>query len=473
MQILSLGINYSTGEPIIPPIDEQTFGETLLGSLAQNAETLASLTRATTLGQTFRGEVKRRIVDRGDPRSVGWTLLVNGSDPQKENLLNALAPLAEHRGMKGPQAVLVYNGEPVEDWFDWLEENYSSLNMEQKPHYILIAGGPDQVPFLFQSMLGTVASTGRVAFETEADLKSYVEKVIRLETGANPVVERETVFFAPDYRLPDPTYYSSHYLADPLADEAQNQLGFNTRKIIGYQATKARLLETLQASKPALVFTASHGLSASDQPFEKQKQLNGAICCQRPSGPIADEDWLFRAEDIPLDQPFLEGAALFQFACFGYGTPAESDFAHWDPRIEKRNAPADFIAAIPRRALAHPRGPLVFIGHVDVALLHGFSDPTNPAPALGERWTKRIEPFVSAIRRLLAVEPVSLAMEDMFSRYNITNAQLTSTFDRLKRGRIQPTPEFHTRLASLFITRSDAQNYLIYGDPAVSLRIPE
>jgi hypothetical protein len=30
MQILSLGINYSTGGPIIPPIDEQTFGETLL-----------------------------------------------------------------------------------------------------------------------------------------------------------------------------------------------------------------------------------------------------------------------------------------------------------------------------------------------------------------------------------------------------------------------------------------------------------
>jgi hypothetical protein len=234
-------------------------------------------------------------------------LLVNGSDPQKETLLNALAPLAEHRGMKGLQDVLIYNGEPVDEWFDWLEENYSSLNMEQKPHYILIAGGPDQVPFLFQSMLGAVASTGRVAFETVEDLKSYVEKVIRLETGANPVVERETVFFAPDYRLPDPTYYSCHYLAEPLADEAQNRLGFNTQKITGYQATKARLLETLQTSKPALVFTASHGLSASDQLFEKQKQLNGAICCQRPGGAVADEDWLFRAEDIPLDQPFLEG----------------------------------------------------------------------------------------------------------------------------------------------------------------------
>jgi hypothetical protein len=375
--------------------------------------------------------------------------------------------------MKGPQAVMVYNGETVDEWFDWLQENYSSLDLEQKPNYILIVGGPDQVPFLFQSMLGTVASTGRVAFDTLDDLNTYVEKIIRLETAAAPVVARETVFFAPDYRLPDPTYYSCHYLADPLAGEAQDRLGFNTRKITGYQATKDRLLETLQSTKPALVFTASHGLSASDQPFEKQKQLNGAICCQRPSGAVRDEDWLFRAEDIPLDQPFLEGAALFQFACFGYGTPAESDFAHWDPRIEKRNAPADFIAAIPQRALAHPRGPVVYVGHVDVALLHGFTDPAHPAPALGERWTRRIEPFVSAIRRLLAVEPASLAMEDMFSRYNITNAQLSSTFDRLKRGKIQATPEFHTRLASLFLTRSDAQNYMVFGDPAAHLRIPE
>jgi len=333
MQILSLGIHYSTGELLVPPIDEQSFGATILGSLAQNADTLANLTRATTLGQTFRGEVKRRVIDTGDPRSVGWTILVNQNDPHKDDMLRVLAPLAKHRAMKSPDSLLFYNGEPIDEWFDWLSENYSSLNMGQKPQYILIAGGPDQVPFLFQSMLGTVASTGRVAFDSLQDLENYVEKLIRLETAPAPAVERETVFFAPDYRLPDPTYYSCHYLAKPLAEQVADDLGFKTHQITGSEATKARLQETLRMARPALVFTASHGLSADDQPFEIQKQLNGAICCQRPPGILKDENWLFRAEDVPLDEPFLEGAAFFQFACFGYGTPAESDFAHWSNRI--------------------------------------------------------------------------------------------------------------------------------------------
>ena len=43
----------------------------------------------------------------------------------------------------------------------------------------------------------------------------------------------------------------------------------------------------------------------------------------------AMEDWLITAEDVDGEQPFLEGSVVFQFACFGYGTPAESDFRHW------------------------------------------------------------------------------------------------------------------------------------------------
>lgn len=472
MQVLSLGINYSTGKLLIPPTDEQTFAATLLDSLAQNVELLTSLTQAVTLGQTYRSELKRRIVDLGDPHSAGWTILINRNDPQKDKLLNVLSPLADHRGMKNQGSLLIYNNEPVDQWFEWLQENYSSLRMEQKPHYILIAGGPEQVPFLFQSMLGTVASVGRVAFDTLHDLEAYVEKVIRLETAPTPPVERSTIFFAPDYGLPDPTYYSCHYMAQPLAEEVQTGLRFQTHAIIGQQATKERLWEITRTTKPALVFTASHGLGAPDAPLAAQRQLNGAICCQRTGREYKDVDWLFKASDVPLDEPFLEGAAVFQFACFGYGTPAISDFAHWDPRIGQLNAATDFIAALPKRLLAHPQGPLTYVGHVDVALLHGFADPNNPVPALGERWHNRVEPFLTAVRRLLSVDPVSLAMGDIFARYNITNAQLTATFDRLQKGKIQMSPMFQSQLVSLFLTRSDAQNYMIYGDPAVCLRIP-
>lgn len=472
MQVFSLGINYSTGGPLIPPVDAEVFGDTLFGSLEQNSAQLSSLTRATQMGETFRGELKRRVIDLGDPRSAGWTILVNSHDPQKEALLDALAPLARQRGMKNLDSLLLYNGEGVDEWLDWLQDNYTSLGKARKPHYILIAGGPDQVPFLFQSFLSTLASVGRVAFDTLEDLKTYVDKIIRLETADSPVVEKETVFFAPDYGLRDPTFYSCHYMAKPLAGYVQEELHFKTQAIFGKQATKERLQATLRASKPAFVFTASHGLGAPDEPFETQKRVNGAICCQPEAGQ-AMEDWLFKAEDVPLDEPFLEGAGVFQFACYGYGTPAESDFAHWDPRIKKVNAPADFISALPKRLLAHPRGPLTYVGHVDVALLHGFTNPDHPAPALGEKWTERIEPFQQSIQRMLSVEPVSYALSDMSARYNICNASLTTTYDRLKKGKIVLSPSLRSDIASLFLTRSDAQNYMIFGDPGVCLRIPE
>jgi hypothetical protein len=218
------------------------------------------------------------------------------------------------------------------------------------------------------------------------------------------------------------------------------------------------------------VYTASHGLGAPSEDLEVQKRVNGAICCQRTPDVRTTKDWLFTADDVPADESFLEGAVFFQFACFGYGTPAESDFMHWLGG-KPLNAKEDFVAALPKRLLAHPRGPVAFIGHVDTAWLHGFDDPELPFPT--GLWDRRIAPFVQALNRLLAVEPVGRAMATMNDRYSTTNAILTGAYDRLRRGRVQQTPEFWSKLAETFVVRSDAQNYLVFGDPAARLRIAD
>jgi hypothetical protein len=62
-------------------------------------------------------------------------------------------------------------------------------------------------------------------------------------------------------------------------------------------------------------------------------------------------------------------------------------------------------------------------------------------------------------------------MAAMNERYATTNAMLTGAYDRLMRGESQPTPEFWSKLADTFIQRSDAQNYMVFGDPAARLRI--
>ena len=469
MKIMGMGLDFG-GNLLFKPMDEEVVAKALVAALEPNAASVRSLARTTAEAVSFRGEMERITTDPGDPRVAGWTFLVNKADPQRDAIGKILEPLAVHRGMADPKKPLLYNGEPPDEWFDWLHDSYYALDLEGEkvPQYLLIVGGPDQVPFRFQSILDTVAKVGRVEFDTLDDLKTYVDKLIRIETAAEPIVTKEAILFAPDAGLPDPTHFSREYMGQPLAEHIQDELGFATHTLIGDDATKMNLKATLSAKKPALVYTASHGLGATDETFEIQKRYNGAICCQH-TGPLTLES-LFSADDVPLDQPFLEGSVFFQFACFGYGTPAESDYNHWLKGVPKQYTEADFVAALPKRLLAHPRGPSAFIGHLDTAFLHGFADPAEPFTV--DRWHKRIAPFKKAVDQLLGVQPSGLAMQDMNKRYSACNAIITNTYDQQLRGKLKWTPRLEARFLDNWITRGDAQNYMIFGDPAVHLRIP-
>ena len=99
-------------------------------------------------------------------------------------------------------------------------------------------------------------------------------------------------------------------------------------------------------------------------------------------------------------------------------------------------------------AAGSPPGPVAFVGHVDIALLHGFDDPE--APEIIERWHPRLAPFRRAVERLLGRQPVGYAMADLNDRYSRTSAQLTNAFDRLKKGTLKLTPEVDARLAYAF-----------------------
>jgi hypothetical protein len=163
-------------------------------------------------------------------------------------------------------------------------------------------------------------------------------------------------------------------------------------------------------------------------------------------------------------------AVFFQFACFGYGTPATSDYAHWLDGYPAANSTEDLVSALPKKLIAHPHGPIAYIGHVDTAFLHGFTDEKNPY--LDDRWHHRIAPFKGAIDGLLAkIEPSGLAMETMSERFAATSALLANMYDGIKRK--QPfTEDKQRRLLDHWIMRGDAQNFMVMGDPAALLRIP-
>lgn len=470
MKIMANGLTYA-GNLLIDPVDEDVFAKALADSLERNGESVKDLTHTTTRTSSFRGEVERISLDPGDPKDAGWTYLITASDPRGDEFKNILNQLAVHRGMIEPDKPLIYDCEPNnEDWFDWLNENYFGLVLEGKkvPQYILIAGGPEQIPFHFHSILDSVAKVGRVDFDSLDDLENYVKKLIRIETADEPAVMRESVLFATDGGIQDPTYFSRKYMVEPLEKYINDDLSCETYSIIGDKATKTNLLDALSKRKPAFVYTASHGLGATDKSYEVQKKYNGAICCQRVGHDFLAS--LVTAEDIPADEPFLEGSVFFQFACFGYGTPAESEFEHWYSGTPQKYTDKDFVAALPKKLLANPRGPIAFIGHFDTAWLHGFDDPN--APHILERWDSRMAPFVQAANKILKVQPAGLAMDDMNKRYDICNAIITNTYDRMRRGKLKWTADLEQKFLDNWITRSDAQDYMIFGDPAAKLRIP-
>ena len=473
MQVAPFGINYSTRKIILDPIEDTDLGQAIIDAYAGNQTDLEDVKRAQR-GAKQRGEQQRKTRDEGDPRSVGWTVLLNQKDPNAQAYLDAIQGLAMRRGWMGEP--LYYNNEKPYEWYDWVTNNYSPRNQD-RPFYILILGGPKQVPFLFQSFLATNAAVGRLDFDSPADVRAYADKLVRLEKASDPIVKREAIFFATNHGKNaqgffDPTYYSHYHLAAPMSQLVQENYQVPVKTLFAQDATKANFADALHKAQPALVFTASHGVGAPDETLARQQALNGAICCQdAPSDD--DAAWLFGAWDVPANDAFLEGAMFFQFACFGYGTPAKSDFAHWDARIGRAvNAKQDFVAALPKKLLAHPHGPIGFVGHLDIALLHGFEDPNNPGTAQ-DPWHARVAPFTNAVRNLLNVNPVGFALRDMNRRYNELNQNLTTFFDQLQRREIKVDATAQQRLTDTFLSRSDAQNYLIFGDPGARLRIPE
>ncbi len=471
MKIIGLGLRYPDGDNLLDPLDETDFAGRLQNSLAQNASRLRISHQQTKAYAGFREELESQpAINIADPKSAGWTFLVHRDDPNRQKIVEILRPLARHREMQNPEDCLVFDGHP--DWSRWMTDNYLSIS-PNRPRYVLIVGGPGLIPFHFQSTMQVAALVGRVAFDKLDNLSSYVDKVIRLEKADSPTASANAIFFGPDYgrrrnNSYDATYFSRRYMVEPLANFAESNSVFHVTRILAADATKERLLEAARSLKPAILYTASHGIGATNQNLDVQQRINGAICCQRDGAEKKIADYLVTADDIPGDEPFLEGAVFFQFACYGYGTPAISDFANWSLGIPARNAETDFVAALPKKLLANPRGPTAFIGHLDTAWLHGFDDPNDPL--IEGIWHPRLAPFRTAVDTLLKLQPPGLAMADLSMRYNEMNRELANILEDKETGRYSDTAESRSRLASDFITRCDAQNYLVFGDPAAKVR---
>ncbi len=411
----------------------------------------------------------REGIDPTQLAETGWgVIFAQDADPA---IRDALRELLTHRRAQACQVndygyrdysglAGYFAGESKQDFFLRHNVGPGPADPEKMPYYLLLVGDPETIPYQFQRRLDVQYAVGRLAFDTPEEYARYAHAVVLAETGplAPP---RRAVFFGPQNADDQATAISSELLVRPLAAQlACDYPQWETPVVLGAEATKARLSRLLheRAETPALLFTASQGLSF---PWRdpRQRHHQGALVCQDWPGPKAShtalpEAFYFSGDDVSTTAR-LGGLISMHFASFSAGTPKYFE-AGKDRVGLARQA---FVAHLPQRLLGQvAEGALACIGLADYAWGFAYGK-------LASLHKVEFALFASCLARLLEGCPVGLAMEAFNAGSAELSSYLTETLERLGLGK----PPDEMDLAYKWAANNDARNMLVFGDPAVHI----
>ena len=471
------GIDATSGRPLVePPLSVDEIAERLRQS------PVAVTPRVDQFG---RAAMEKRLAlpadgDAGNLAQTGWAVVF--TETVSQDVRDALQPLLDHRrAALGSQVFKQFDypqGYPPEQWINDRQVYPGGFDAAQLPYYVLLVGGPEAIPFELQYELGVEYAVGRLAFDTAEEYACYARSVVAYETGRHPTNAREVVFWSPRIPGDRATELSEGQLVGSLCDGVPGSpgrqalspvaggRGFRPVQLRGDKARRADLAGVLHRTAPklppAVLLGASHGL-AFPRGHAEQLAGQGALLCQdwRYGTPAQPGDYL-PASGI-TDDARVHGMVAFLFACYGAGTPARDDFPLAGRGHVDCSAKQPFVAALPRRLLAHPGGAaLAVIAHIERAW--GFSiQPPGQAP--------QIMPFRNLLYRLLGGEPVGHAARQLGEKYALLSAYLLQ-----RQGKLADLPDAVRAAASrelvpVWIDRTDYRNYVVLGDPAVRLRL--
>jgi hypothetical protein len=472
------GINGASGTYELPPLTPAELTEAAI------RESQTPSAHVKELDHKWQSDQPSfQVIDDLDPldlAEVGWgVIFTHNADPK---IKQALAPLLQHRramATTGKSHYYEFEGvkgfRPGDSYLDFLIRQNAGpgpADPERVPYYLLIVGDPETIPYEFQYGLDVQYAVGRLWFEDpkgQPDLGAftrYAQGVVKAETTAAPA-PRRAVFFGVKNPDDPATTQSADLLVGPLAQRLRSAMpAWDVRTLLEAGATKSALNGLFRGGeRPALLFTASHGMVF---PLGDQLQLRhqGAILCQDWPGPEAwgrkpvPESYYFSADDLDGSAQ-VEGLIAFQFACYGAGTPMLDDYPH--PRLRARPtiAPRSFLARLPQRLLTHENGPaLAVVGHVERAWPSSFA------------WKQagpQLQAFQSMLKRLFKGIPIGHALDYFNVRYAELTSLLNMELQDIKYGK---RPD-DLAIAGLWTANNDARGYIILGDPAVRLRTAE
>jgi len=456
------GIDWTTGETLPPP---SPFA--LIKDIDTDPDDVRR--RAETGGEF--GLSTADIEDPDDLRQTGWGVLF-GANVRAE-VKAQLTPLLEHRAKQAhPFKVFEgVHGSTAEDVRRWLAEQnvgFATVNPAAGvPFYLLIVASPEDISFEFQYMLDTYWAVGRLHFDSTDGYQRYAEQVVDYETASAVAISRTVGIFAPRNPGDRSTTLLFHQVVRPLAEGAQlfrplgERQNFTLRIAVGEEATKDNLRAMLAGSggsRPAFLFTGSHGAYANATVPNRLDRIGSLVTQEwEGAGSPLSEACCYSAVDLERDNSDLRGLIHFSFACYSAGCPTFDTYALQLDGTRRRLLDNNIVSRLPQRSLE--RGALAVLGHVDRAFSYSFHN---------DRFVPQIQDMREVMVNVLRGWRIGRATDQFNLRWAVLSAALS---DALRDG--PHTGISEAALATQWVARDDARNYVILGDPAVRLRVED
>lgn len=408
----------------------------------------------------------RPEVNPDDLEKTGWAVVwAPGLDPR---VRRALAPLCDLRKEQAGQLyreILHHPGEDLDAFLGRLQAPPGHADPFRLPYYVLLVGGPEDIPFSFQAALDQVYAVGRIHFDAPEHYATYARSVVDTEDGRRGRREREIAFFAPEHPGDPATQRTCKDLVEPLIEHVREaRPAWPIRTVLRENADKAALGHLLGGDRtPSVLFVGCHGLKVTTGPENQRARQGALITADWPGGegtPVGEAHTL-AAADLADDADAC-GLVAFFFACYGLGTPRRDSF-HLAASQVPEIATQPFVAGLAKRLLSLPGGAaLAVVGHVDRTWTTAF----DWAVRAGQT-RRQTDTFNIALETLLDGRPAGWATEYFGQLAGDLSQRLAGSWERRFRGEELDL----VRFTSLRLAQKDAQQFTLFGDPAVRLSV--